>query len=291
MKKIITFVLFITSVASAEIIITPLKITFDEQNFTSSACSLKKMALLKQDFKATSTEDSGGSVRTGIYGFLETSDPSCQRQFAFVQYIKGCAIERTKTASGRWNSHYKTYQLRGREIDFNLPNWTVDTIDDDPMYASTDFATSSDRHYNYLTPKSPVVLSDKNKTKLLNYVHYSSNAYPLGLNQGPQREISYVSDYPSGANIFYFNGLPSLQYDAVLDFKLCVYKSTDVPRSGNPQNFDVPEAQGGPLGCIDWSSNHIYDRISRKFTESTDIKSFCQNLKSTDYLSVRIHNK
>ena len=43
MKKIITFVLFITSVASAEIIITPLKITFEEQNFTSSTSRMRSI--------------------------------------------------------------------------------------------------------------------------------------------------------------------------------------------------------------------------------------------------------
>lgn len=286
MQKII-FILLFSTLASAEqsmnrnqskgVVITALKTTYQEKVIPSAAaCSVTKLALLKQDYRASATQNKDISENTGMYAFYQTTNPSCNRDFVFVQFIKGCAIESYKDKLGKWNSNYMLYTLRGKDVDFNMPDWIVDTIDEDPMYSSTAPEDSSDRHYRYATPKSPVALKDSNKLKLFNYVQYPSNSYALGLNQGPQREVIYISDYPTGSDIVFSNGSQLLQNDTVLDFKLCIYKRDDVPVTGNPKRFDVPLNQGGPVSCIDWSSNHIYNRTTKKFTQATDMKNFCK---------------
>src|SRR5690606_38892598 len=126
-------------------------------------CSLKKIAFMEKIYQTTVVGESGADQNSALYSFIETTDPSCMRDYVFVQYIRGCVVEYHKRkGETSYTGQYKAYMLRDKYVDFNFKNWIVDTIDDDPMYASTPLSYSPDRHYMHYTAKSVLDLSNKN---------------------------------------------------------------------------------------------------------------------------------
>lgn len=246
----------------------------DKEFVTADQCGLKKFSLIKQDYQAHFSDDPSRSENTGVYAFYETTDKSCIRDYAIVQYIKGCALEYFKDKNGKIIKRPMLYQSRNKNINFYLPEWIVDSVDVDPMYSSTDAADHPDRHAVYKTPKKKINLIPANMNSNFNYCGDSANRFYFYENQAVQPELAFVSDYPTGANIdnsaSYFR-----EEQAVLDLKLCIYKTNDVPLIGDPKSFDVPASEGGPLYCFDWQSNHTYDRVNKKFQKATSTAAFC----------------
>lgn len=259
------------------IVISPYQTIYSEKKFATQPgqCSLQKFAMVQQEYRSSSTEDKVITENSGVYAYLHTTDSSCNRNYGIVQYIKGCAVESRKSPDGQWKSGYMLYQSRGKYVDFYMPEWTVDTVDVDPMYASTSPGDNADRMYKYYTPKARQILSDANKVKLFNYCGQYENRTMIGQNIGPQKELLFVTDYPSGSYVDPNNQRYYVE-NATLDFKICVYHRKDIPTSGNPKFFDVPTAQGGPIACLDWSSNHVWDMNKKKFTKAKSVLDICK---------------
>jgi hypothetical protein len=66
----------------------------------------------------------------------------------------------------------------------------------------------------------------------------------------PRKPVLYMTDYPAGAFV-----TATGARNVALDFKTCIYKSSDVPVE--TQREDIHFAK--PITCLAWQSLYVYD--------------------------------
>ncbi len=239
-----------------------------QQSFSAPAagrCGLTRFSV--SDFETRSSFGAEQRVRsTFMAAVIETSDPSCIRDYAVVQYIRGCAYTvRYDRASRveRDRSFDISREVRGRSVTFNHPRLEVDTIDADPMYASA--PPGVDRHGYLLVPTAPLRLRSDRSSLLSDLQVYKSNRSNLRNHPGPTA-ATFVADTPNGGISFAAeDGATVVASNASLDFRTCVYRTADIPRTGDPAPEGVAPSSGGPLACFGWQSRYTYDPAAREF--------------------------
>ncbi|UPT72438.1 MAG: hypothetical protein M0D55_10620 [Elusimicrobiota bacterium] len=193
---------------------------------------------------------------------VETTAPECLRDYAVVNFIRGCA----------WHDRYELPSLalkervhdvarwyKGKRVVFSHPDFEVDTVDEDPVYASD--ADAADRlGMTYVPVKRPLRLRP-DRASLLSDLRVFDNPSERGFLQDAAAPASlyFVTDVPDGGvTILDEEGKWLSAANSSLDFRTCVYRTADVPSSG-----DMPP--GDPLVCFTWSSRHVYDPAAREF--------------------------
>ena len=217
---------------------------------TSQTCSLKRVKYVVEDYKTGFS----GEYRYGtrLFAKYETSLVRNLEQFAFVQFMKGC-VYFTRAKDGMVLPRYRiTVRNFGKDKKFQFSRWVVDSDWDDPIYSSVN--GSSFRHYNCRWNKVPGSLQPKTE-KL-----YKKNSQP------PFPEL-YVIDRPAGAFV-----VEGVARNISLQFKICIYRTWDVPKRTTPENIDFAQ----PINCFEWDSSFIYNHEAGEFERHAEISSACE---------------
>lgn len=245
------------------------------QNENSQTCGLKKFqnaTFTQQNDNPFQTE--GVRRSTTNIALFETTDPSCLKKFGIVQYIKGCVynshLDMQTGRVNKWFGHVRSY--KGKQISYNHPDWEVDTIDEDPLYwSSEDYLDqkTSERLASYLTPLKKWEFA-KTPEKLWQQFRFfdrpKNNLKTLLENPQPVYPVLAATDLPVGSS-FSFDEATNVS----LQFKTCLYEMDKIPLVGEP----TLETSTGPIHCFEWSHNHVYNHQFNVFEETQEIDPFC----------------
>jgi hypothetical protein len=288
------FGLLSTTAAFAQSDVTNLYTHLTQKNFAAPAgtCSLKRATFLDyhQAMKAGEQFVGGRYTAHSTAVVLETSDPSCLKQYAVVQYVKGCvyhlAIDKKTQKKERYFEIAR--QLRDETAPTAFLDWTVDSTLISPMKVNV----NQDEFYadrgveDYRVPNRAFDLSTshpeesmKNAYQTLFTASNPKNQLSTSLRQNPTPMINqmFVSSLSEGST-YYPQGfkkgtrdfsIPSLQYMS------CIYHAQDVPATGDPARFDAPEAKGGPIYCFSWNDNLVFNLSTGAFKTGTKIDPYC----------------
>ena len=211
----------------------------------SEEIDLFKLTFNNYQVKFSNTSSSYG---TKLYAEYKTKSISQLEDYVVVQYIKGCLFD-SKLENGEIvkSSKYMTASF-GELIPFKYKKWTIDTIDTDPVYAST----STDRHGRYRWNKSS------------NYNHktekYIRDEYPT-------KPSLYIRDIPGTAVVD-----DNIAKNISLKFKTCLIKEQDVPLTTDDPEIDLTAKA---ISCLNWDSSFIYNFEKEKFENLNKIDSYC----------------
>lgn len=236
---------------------------FQQKAFPAPAagkCALKRFTL--EDYVHVSSEGELDRSRISVMGaVIETTAPECLKDYAVVQFIRGCA----------WHDRYelpsmtlkeRTYDVarwyRGKRVVFSHPDFEVDRTDEDPVYASDpDAAFRVGMSY---VPKKPLKLRSDRASLLADLRAYDRPDEREFLQDVSSAALTFVTDVPDGGvTVLAEDGTGLTAANASLDFRTCVYRTADVPESGE---MPVPDA---PLACFAWHSRHVFDPAVREF--------------------------
>src|SRR5690606_20835983 len=151
----------------------------------------------------------------------------------------------------------------------------------DPLYASYNDETynESERFNWHKIISMPNFSFEHSSNQVLletffNRKNYVVNSIAKSKNEKTNR--LFITDLPSGT---YYRANAALGKDWIalssLEFKTCLYKTKDIPQTGEPASFNEPIENGGPIVCFDWS-----DKSSPNFEEKTierteELDPFC----------------
>lgn len=222
----------------------------------NNSCGLKNLIFNREDFALIRN----GLINYATRMFMEYETDSIQNltNYGIVQFIRGC-IFNSRIENGavfRWNHWGKPHF--GDAIPFHFIDWIIDSQDKDPLYPSSfweDRETLQERHYYYKW--NPKGFHDGRGQKL------------FGEEKPPYPRL-YVSDIPSAA--FLWDEKFDEAQNISLEFKTCIYKTTDVPRTVSPDNLNFAE----PIHCFRWASSFIYNHELERFETKKEIDPFCR---------------
>ena len=182
----------------------------------------------------------------GVIMEYETDSVDAIEKYAIVQFTKGCVFDSSKNGDGKINRNLG-YVLRsfGETIPFCFPRWVIDSQDTDPAY-------NSDPEYGrfYLLRWNKPGSYDRRTQKF-----YGA--------EKPKIPVVYMTDYPAGAFVS-GTGVKN----AALEFKTCIYKSSDVPTK--TRRDDIHFAK--PITCFEWQNVYVYDFSNGTFeTDLADV--------------------
>ncbi len=243
----------------------------------AGTCGLKRFT---HEWINTSLNDDSGIFRMNDAIFVvETTEPECIRDYAVVQFIRGCVYNvdynmKTKSVDPYFGT---VRDLRGKDGElFIHPTWAVDSIELDPLYAAYD---ATDRLGHYLIPTPALKLSNDMKgfNKDLTYFDSTWSKTYLKDYRLPTTIIT-TGDSPSigGAIIDKSAGTIDIM-NTSLEFQTCVYHTKDIPTVGDPKFPGTSESEGGPIVCFNWEDKNNFNPKTMKFDEHAfdGIDPFC----------------
>ena len=217
---------------------------FDNTNCAATnTCDLIQVRYLAEDYEIFA----GGGMHYGtrLFAHYVTDTVDALENYAFVQFIKGCQYSSHDTKevlASISRNHFS------KNIIFNHKDWVVDSTDTDPIY----FSTPNSRHFNYKRNIKPGS-TDK---ETMRYYGLEKPNYP---------EL-YITDRP-GTAFYMNNGAKNIS----LNFKICLYRTSDVPRETVPENIDFSE----PITCFYWDSSWVYDHDMDTYKHPHYVVSAC----------------
>ncbi len=230
------------------------------------ACALKRFTL--EDYVHSSSAGEFDRSRISVMGaVIETTAPACLRDFAVVQFIRGCV----------WHDRYELPSLalkervhdvarwyRGKRVVFSHPDFEVDRTDEDPVYASDPDADG--RVGMSYVPKRPLRLRPDRASLMSDLRAFDRPDEREFLQDSAPTTLAFVTDVPDGGVTILAEDAGALTAaNSSLDFLTCVYRIADVPESGEMAPAPAAGAAGRPLACFTWHSRHVYDPASREF--------------------------
>jgi hypothetical protein len=222
-------------------------------------CDLQQARLVRQDYSVR-LPDGGTSHGTRTFAQFDTTSVASLEKYAFVNFIRGCQFGSRLAPDGTVlkDRGFMRDEFFGRgPTVFHHPEWVVDTTDEDPMYNSAADNLEQSRHALYRW----------NRT-----ANSFNPATEKFFGQGtPERASLYVSDRPGTA---FLNDDGTHAKNISLEFKMCLYKTQDLPRTLTPEQSLAAE----PLHCFPWKSVFIYDWSKKEFStaaETAEIDPFC----------------
>lgn len=231
------------------------------------ACGLKSYTV--EDYESRMYDAAPETARVTVVGtVVETTSPDCVRDYAVVQFIRGCAYhERYSLADGRLieRTFDVARRLRGPRVVFNHPAFEVDNTGADPLYAAE--PGEADRLALLYVPKSPLRLRSDEKSLMADLKAFDQPGERVFLaDLEGKTSVTFVTDGPDGGVSMVDEARTTLTVEnASLDFKTCVYRVKDVPVTGDPAGPDASPDQGGPLACFSWMSRYNWDPAAQDF--------------------------
>lgn len=220
----------------------------------NDSCDLKWARLTVKNWEINiGGEPSYGTTMTLEY---ETSLVKDLENYGFVQFIRGCVFDSEKSNTGIIEKHYAYVKEQfGRVKTFVFPNWVIDSLDKDPFFAGN---SKLGRVYFYRWNQVD------GSTDLKTEKYYGEET--------PVRPRLYVKDIP-GSSFF----IDSVAKNTSLEFKICLYKSKNIPAETTENNLDF----AAPIYCFYWTSSHIYSHEKNIFETRVGIDPFCEKCPET----------
>lgn len=250
------------------------------------ACGLKSFTV--QDFEFQDPPQDFDRARISVMGAaIETTSPDCIRDYAVVQFIRGCAYHSRydlETGAELERVFDVARRLRGPRVVFNHPSFEVDSNDADPMYAS-DGADRLDLAY---VAERPLLLRPDERSMLADLQPFNEPDRRVFLRDYlGKTAVTFITDVPEGGVSSADEGRTRIAAsNTSLDFKTCVYRITDVPTTGDPAGPDASPENGGPLQCFAWMSRYTYDIMTKDFVTDRyqGVDPFCSQAPAREVL-------
>jgi len=206
----------------------------------SGTCDLKRFSLMTSAYEVWFSDDPDHpTYGNGAIMEYETDSVKAIEKYAVVQFVKGCVFDVLRNHRGAvarnlsyWVSSF------GEHVPLCFPRWVIDSQDTDPVY-------NSDPQYGRF------YLLRWNKRGF----HGLQGQQYFGV-QKPKVPVVYLTDYPAGAFVTRTGAK-----NVALQFKTCIYKSSDVPTRTARDHIDFAT----PLACFDWQSVYVYDFARKAF--------------------------
>ena len=227
-----------------------------EQTFENSAalcvkndtCDLKKVIFRKEDYMippALSVSDDNTVQSTRMFAGFVTNEIANLTRYSFVQFTRGCMwysyINENKvidTEFGVLRNFLDTERLQ-----HVFPQWVVDSDDADPVYGAD--SISGNRHYFLQSSKSIPTWIPAQKGSLYG-------------EEKPTIPFFYVTDATGPAN---YSPAQKLAVNMSLEFKTCLFKTSDVPFVTNGTDVDIEKS----IVCFRWESKFVFDHAASTF--------------------------
>lgn len=254
MKKLITALLLVSTQVS---LAAPIVKSWTNPQCASGDCEVKGIKLFVEKFNSSRDRMAGNYASMEI----ETSRPELLKEYAFVQYIKGCMV----LVSNLGETRMVTREFFGKSGQpFLHKTWELDSASDtDPLYWSNNKA-GYDELRGFEIPRNSYYVND-NPLLTDKYGSFAGKLKNLKSNK------IYADDFPTPSFWEESNGIVTARTSS-LDFKVCLHKIKEVPASVNDPKTIIP----APIACLDWSSNYQFDFTKKVFTERTSMHSACK---------------
>ncbi len=241
---------------------------FQRKEFPAAAkCGLKAFSVIDYEIRE-SVKNGEASRMTEMGAVIETTDPSCLRDYGIVQFIRGCVYHtRYDIASG--SETEKVFDvarhLRGPRVVFSHPGYEVDQTELDPLYVS--YPDEEDRLALLYVPKGRMHLRSDAASLLADRKYFDDPSTRVFLKDiSTPTAVAFVGDLPdNGQSVISEGGAVLNAVNASLDFRTCVYRLKDVPTTGDPAGEGVAPEQGGPIHCFGWMSRYNFDPATKDF--------------------------
>lgn len=252
-NKILTLIVFSTLSATSFAGVTRDKIketVFKNTNCAATdSCDLLEFKVQSYDYHV-SFPDKTISHGTSAFMSYTTNKVNNLENYAIVQQIKGCMFTSSQNYDGEIikSSNYAR-ELFGKIVNYKHMDWTIDSIDEDPMYNNS---IPELRHgsYRWNTVKN-------------SYEKETQKSYAQ---ERPTSPTLYVSDLPGTA----FTETDEVK-NISLEFRTCIYKTGKIPLVATPGDVNFSEA----IACIPWKSSFIYNYKTQKFEAKKEIDPIC----------------
>lgn len=194
----------------------------------------------------------------------ETAERNQLEDFVFVQFIRGCIFTQEIRADGSLSErrdHVRDHF--GAVVTFTHLEWTVDSVDSDPMYWNEEDPLKSRHARMRYAPEGTSFLTDSR----VNFSR-STRAFDPSVRATMSSPSLWARDIPTAAS---FDPEFETVTNTALEFRTCVYRSIDVPRVAEPGQTSF----GEPLHCFEWKHVWVYRPEARSFSRSADINTVC----------------
>lgn len=255
---------------------------FQQKRFPApapGACGLKSFTV--QDYEIRSVDgEFDRSAMTEMGAVTETTGPECARDYAVVQFIRGCVYHaryslETGALLERTFDHAR--RLRGQRVVFNHPGFEVDNYGTDPLYASD--PGEADRLAYLYVPKTPLKLRGDRRSQLSDLKVFDDPAQRVFLADADRpTAVIFITDLPDNGMAMADESKTRLTtLNPSLDFRTCLYRVKDIPVTGDPAGPDASPDQGGPLACFSWKSRYTFDPVKMDFVTDafSGVDPFC----------------
>ncbi len=242
-------------------------------------CGLKAFSLVDYEIR-DSVKKGEASRMTEMGAVVETTDPSCLREYGIVQFIRGC-VYHTRYSQATGEQIEKVFDvarhLRGPRVVFNHPGYEVDQTELDPLYVS--YPEEQDRLALLYVPNGRLRLRPDAASLLADRKYFDDPANRTFLKDvSTPTAVAFVGDLPdNGQSVINEDGTVLSATNASLDFRTCVYRLKDVPTTGDPAGEGVAPENGGPIHCFGWMSRYNFEPASKDFVtdEFKGVDPFC----------------
>lgn len=255
---------------------------FQQRKFPLPAdgkCGLKTFSVLDYEIR-DSVKNGEASRMTEAGAVIETTDPSCLRDYGVVQFIRGC-VYHTRYALPSGAEIEKVFdvarRLRGPRVVFNHPDYEVDQTQLDPLYVS--YPDEEGRLDLLYVPNGPMRLRPDSASLLADRKYFDRpDARTFLKDAEAPTSIAYVADLPDhGQSVINEERTVLSALNASLDFRTCLYRLKDVPTTGDPAGEGVAPENGGPIQCFGWMSRYTFDPATQDFVTDkfSGVDPFC----------------
>lgn len=222
--------------------------TWNNPECTSGNCAIRSM-------KVSVTYDGPSSY---MVAELKTTSPAQVRDYAFVQYIRGCVFD--TTAAGQVK--FRTRSFRGSEgVPFQHPTWQIDSMLADPIYFSTRNPGWDELRGMEIPRNANYMVVDPSGGREVRWGGRESNVVDNRL---------FVFDNPTGGIVSQFNG-QTVATNSSLEFRICLHKISDIPQ----REPNAGAVIANPIACLNWDARFHYDFARRRHTRSATLHPAC----------------
>ena len=231
-----------------------------ETVWNNPACETGPCDLKAARYSLTKTNDLRyRAAGNSLVASFETTSKSTVKNYAFVQYIKGCHFAKNQTGNRMGLREF--FGNTGRV--YQHTDWEIDSAwDKDPIYSS--FAQAGfDSLREYDVPRNASYLT-ANPTTARNYDWWSGKEEKLN------RPEIFMSDEPT-----FSSWVPALRGSqeviTSVKFRTCLHEIKDVPHSVEDPRTIIPD----PIHCYEWSSNYQMNSAQTALEEKPTLAAFC----------------
>lgn len=215
----------------------------------NKTCDLKKVRYVVEDYQVTMM-DGEYNLGTRMFAQFETNSVRNLKKYVFAQFIKGCVFSSKLVSGQRIVEYDHAYPRDKKPVALNFKNWVIDSYDYDPVYSTV---PGKSRFFGYRWNTVPDSFSTDTE-KLYGQVK-------------PRKPKLYLVDHPGTA--FIMNGKAK---NISLEFKICIYRERDVPKSVSPDNVNFAK----PVDCFNWHSSFVYNHQTNEYESYSQVVSTCQ---------------